>query len=133
MYQITNGTFADARRFCIRHHVVVADGAWDDWRSCWFNGLYSRILPAHAVELTSAYLDRAVVGILDRHARSATFEQKQELAAIIHLCGAGAGDSYVRRGMRLTDGQRCGEHSAREYVARVAAARKAFRQLRGEV
>lgn len=132
MYQITNGTFADARRYCIRRHVVILDGPWDDWRSCWFNGLYVRILPAHAVELTAAYLDRAVVGILDRHEKSATFEQKQELAALIHLCGAGAGDLYVKRGMRLTQDQRCGDHSAREYVARVTAARKEFRQLRGE-
>jgi len=129
MYQITNGTFADARRYCIRQHVVIQDGPWDDWRSCWFNGLYTRILPAHAIELTAAYLDRAVVGILDRHDRSATFEQEQELAALIHLCGAGAGDLYVKRGMRLTAGQRCGDHSARDYVARVTAARKTFRQL----
>ena len=131
MYQITNGTFADARRYCIRHHVVVEEGAWDDWRSCWFNGLYTRILPAHAIELTAAYLDRAVVGILERHGKTATLEQKQELAALIHLCGAGAGDTYVRRGMRLTEGQRCGDHSAREYIARATAARRVFRQLRG--
>jgi hypothetical protein len=32
--------------------------------------------------------------------------------------------------MRLTDGQRCGDHSARDYVARVSAARKTFRNLK---
>ncbi|HWZ81781.1 MAG TPA: hypothetical protein VNW47_04110 [Terriglobales bacterium] len=53
MYQMTDGTFAEARRYCIHNHVVVEDGPWNSWRSCWFNGLYARVVPAHAVELTS--------------------------------------------------------------------------------
>src|SRR5450631_4153854 len=57
MYQMTNSTFAEARRYCIRQHVVVDDGPWKDRNSCWFNSLYTRILPSHAVELTAAYLD----------------------------------------------------------------------------
>src|SRR3954464_10300095 len=28
MYQMTDGTFAMARRYCIHHHVVVEDGPW---------------------------------------------------------------------------------------------------------
>ena len=35
MFQITDGTFAEAKRYCIRDHVVVADGPWYDPRSCW--------------------------------------------------------------------------------------------------
>src|SRR5437868_9082811 len=53
MYQITNGTFAEAKRYCIHDHVVVEDGPWDEPRSCWFNSLYMRVVPSHAVELTS--------------------------------------------------------------------------------
>jgi hypothetical protein len=131
MYQITNGTFAEARRYCIRHHTVLEDGPWNDWNSCWFNGLYTRVIPSHAVELTSAYLDRSVAGALSRHAvRFTTDERKQELAALIHLCGAGAGDAFVQRGLRLTEGQRCGDHAARDYLARVAAAKRVFEALR---
>jgi hypothetical protein len=131
MYQITNGTFAEARRYCIHQHAVVEDGPWNKWDSCWFNSLYTRILPSHAVELTSAYLDRSVASALERHHPAvATLERKQELAAVIHLCGAGAGLAYVRRGMRLAQGERCGDHSARDYVARVNAARRVFEALR---
>jgi Transglycosylase SLT domain len=131
MYQITNGTFAEARRYCIRRHAVVEDGPWKNWDSCWFNDLYTRVLPSHAVELTSVYLDRSVASALQRyHPRFATLERKQELAAVIHLCGAGAGDAYVRRGMRLTEGERCGDHDARNYVARVTTARHIFEALR---
>jgi hypothetical protein len=130
MYQITNGTFDEARHYCIRRHRVVEEGPWDDWKSCWFNWLYSRVIPSHAVELTAAYLDRSVTVALEHHpTRYATHERKQELAALIHLCGAGSGDAYVRRGMRLAPGQRCGDHDAREYVARVDAARHAFAAL----
>jgi hypothetical protein len=130
MYQITNGTFAEARRYCIRRHRVVEDGSWDDWKSCWFNWLYTRVIPSHAVELTSAYLDRSVASALEHYpTRYATREREQELAALIHLCGAGAGDAYVRRGMRLGPGQRCGDHDARDYLARVDAARRTFATL----
>jgi len=133
MYQITDGTFHEARRLCIRHHRVVADGPWNDWDSCWFNWLYTRVIPSHAVELTSAYLDRAVASVLEHHpVRGATLARKQDLAALIHLCGAGAGDLYARRGLRLADGQRCGDHEARDYLARVNAHKQTFENLMSE-
>ncbi len=130
MYQITDGTFLNARRYCIHDHVAVEAGPWHAWRSCWFNWLYVRVIPSHAVELTSAYLDRGVARTLARHGiKRATIEQKQQLATLIHLCGAGAGDAYARRGLRLTRGQRCGSHDARAYLARVAAMNKVFVRL----
>jgi hypothetical protein len=130
MYQITDGTFAEARRYCIHDHVVVEQGAWDDWRSCWFNGLYFRVVPSHAVELTSAYLDRHVAGTLARYdAGSASLRQKQNLAAVIHLCGAGAADAFVRRGFLPQPGQRCGDHDVRTYIGRVEAMRGVFARL----
>ncbi len=130
MYQITDGTFAEARRYCIRNHTVIEDGPWNDWSSCWFNSLYTRVVPSHAVELTAAYLDRSVAGVLARNRiRSAPLERKQELAAVIHLCGAGAGDAYARRGLRLTEGQRCGDHEARVYVERMKAMKRVFEAI----
>ena len=130
MYQITDGNFAEARRYCIRDHVVVEDGPWNDWKSCWFNSLYARVLPSHAVELTSAYLDRSVANILERHRiGSATLQRKQMLAALIHLCGAGAGDEFARRGFRLIEGQRCGDHAARVYLDRVSTMKAVFDRL----
>jgi Transglycosylase SLT domain len=130
MYQITDGTFAEARRYCIHDHAVAEDGPWNDWHSCWFNSLYSRVVPSHAVELTSAYLDRGVAIILQRHRLlSAPLPRKQELAAVIHLCGAGAGDEFARRGFQLTAGQHCGEHEARTYLARVSSMKTVFDRL----
>ena len=130
MYQITNGTFAEARRYCIHDHRVVAEGPWNDWRSCWFNSLYSRVIPSHAVELTAAYLDRRIAQILERRrVRRATLEQKHNLAAVIHLCGSGAGDSYARRGFGLRARERCGDHEVSGYLARVTAMKSVFRSL----
>jgi hypothetical protein len=130
MYQMTDGTFAEARHYCIKHHEVVEQGAWNDWRSCWFNSLYARVLPGDAAELTSAYLDWHVARILERHhAASRSLQQKQDLAALIHLCGAGAGEEFARHGFRLVDGQRCGDHEARAYLAHVAAATRQFELL----
>jgi hypothetical protein len=130
MYQITDGTFVEAKRYCIRDHAVVEDGPWHDPRSCWFNALYMRVVPSHAVELTAAYLDVQVAGILARQRiASATLAQRQNLAAVIHLCGAGAGGAYAKRGFRLTDGQRCGDHDVRDYLDRLEAMRRTFARL----
>jgi len=122
MYQITDGTFQEAKRYCIRDHAVLEDG-------CWFNSLYLRVIPSHSVELTSAYLDRSVARVLERRRIAATLDQKQDLAALIHLCGATAGDSYAGRGFRLSPSQRCGEHDARAYLARVGTMKRVFARL----
>ena len=131
MFQLTDGTFAEAQRYCIHDHVVVEDGSWLDPRSCWFNALYTRVVPAHAVEMTAALLDRAVARSLARNNRTetASLRQRQDLAAIIHLCGSGAGDGYVRRGFRFRGGQRCGDHDPRGYLAQVNALKRQFARL----
>jgi len=130
MYQITDATFREARRFCIHDHLVVEEGAWYDVHSCWFNGIYSRVIPSHAVELTAAMLDRDVARTLaSRQIAAATLAQKQDLAAVIHLCGAGAGDGYARRGFRLTPRQRCGDHDAGQYLALVNALKRQFTRI----
>jgi Transglycosylase SLT domain len=123
MYQMTDAALADARPSCIRRHAVVEEG-------CWFNGLYSRILPSHAIELAAVFLDRNVAAILARHAKAAaTAQQKQDLAAIVHLCGAGPANDYAHRGFRLVAGERCGDHDAAAYVAKVNAMKLAFRRI----
>lgn len=130
MFQITDGTFAEARRYCIHDHVAVEDGPWRDARSCWFNALYTRVIPAHAVEMTAALLDRTVARTLARNRKTtASPLQQQNLAAIIHLCGEAAGDGYARRGFRFRGGQRCGDHDPRRYLAQVNTLKRQFARL----
>jgi hypothetical protein len=130
MFQITDGTFAEARRYCIHDHVVIEDGPWYDPHSCWFNALYTRVMSADAVEMTAALLDRTVARILARNRMTeASLQQRQNLAAIIHLCGDGAGDEYARRGFRFRGGQRCGDHDPRRYLAEVNAFKRQFARL----
>ena len=132
MFQITDGTFAEAKRYCIHNHVVVEDGPWYDLRSCWFNALYTREVPGHAVEMTAALLDRAVARTLGRNGiATASLRQQQDLAAVIHLCGSGAGDAYARRHFLLRRGQRCGDHDVRHYLATVNALKLQFARLAG--
>ena len=130
MYQITDGTFEQARRLCIHDHRVVEEGPWHAWKSCWFVWSYFRVVPSHAIELTSAFLDRSVSRALARAGlRGVSLEQKQRLAALIHLCGAGAGSRQVKRGLGSTAGMRCGTHDASAYLAKVARMQRVFREL----
>ena len=130
MYQITDPTFREAKRFCIHDHVVAEQGAWHDLKACWFNALYTRVVPSHAVELTAALLDRDVARTLERRRIvTATLRQKQDLAAIIHLCGVGGGDGYARRGFRLSPAQQCGDHDVGRYLAQVNGMKRHFSRL----
>jgi len=123
MYQITDPTFREARRYCVRDHVVIEDG-------CWFRALYVRVLPSHAVEMTSALLDRDVARTLERRRIvTAAVRQKQDLAAIIHLCGVRGGDAYAQRGFRLAPGQQCSDHDVGRYLARVNEMKRRFARL----
>ena len=130
MYQITDATFDQAKRYCIHRHAVVEDGPWHDWRSCWFNSLYLRVVPSHAVEMTSALLHRQVATTLARERVTvATLPQKQDLAAVVHLCGNGAGAVYARGGFLLAPGQRCGDHDVVRYLAKINAMKREFAKL----
>lgn len=131
MFQITDGTFADARKYCIRNHQVAADGPWHDPHSCWFTGLYSRSVPSHAIEMTAAYLHRGVAGILAAFPeRKASRAQQQKLAAVIHLCGLTRAKAFAARGFRPAPGERCGAHSLPRYLQKIEQMRTRFARER---
>ena len=122
MYQMTDAAFAAARQACIRDHAVTDD--------CWFTGLYSRVLPSHAIQLAAVSLDRKVATILAQQPRAhATAQQKQDLAAVIYLCGAGPAEAFARRGFKLTPGERCGDQDVATYLANVRAMKRKFLRL----
>src|SRR6185503_13234416 len=130
MYQTTDARFAEAKRYCIRDHPPFEDGAWHDLRSCWFNALDFRVLPSHAVEMASAFLDRRVAQMLAQlRVGGAPLQQKQDLAAVIHLCGASVAEAYARRGFRPGARERCGDHDLRVYLARLNALKRNFSLL----
>jgi hypothetical protein len=132
MFQITDGTFAEARKFCIRDHQVVTDGPWYDLRSCWFNSFYTRTLPSHSSEMIAAFLHRSVVDMLAaRRSAKVSLAQQQRLAAVIHLCGLKRGETFVTQGFRATAGERCGTHSLQQYLIKVDLMKKRFARLRG--
>jgi hypothetical protein len=127
MFQITNGTFQQARRYCIHDHEVAEDGPWYDWKSCWFNWLYFRVVPSHAAEMTAAFLDKSVARSLNVFKLgNATLRQKQDLAAIMHLCGVAAGEAFAKRGFRLASNQRCGGQNVGAYLRQLQGAQRTF-------
>jgi hypothetical protein len=126
MYQMTDAAFAEARHYCIRNHAVVEDG-------CSLNGLDSRLVPGRAIELTAVFLDRKITAILaHRPKTTASAQQKQELAAIIHLCGAGPAKAFAGRSFHLIFGERCGDHDVAAYLSQINAMKQKFLRLAAE-
>ncbi|MGA7072499.1 transglycosylase SLT domain-containing protein [Bradyrhizobium sp.] len=123
LFQMTDGAFGEAARFCIRDHAVVDSG-------CGFTSLYIRTIPSHAVELASVYLDRHVAEVLARVGDvKPSASERQDLAAFIHLCGTGPATAFARRHFQMMAGERCGDHFVAAYVAHVNALKRQFLSL----
>jgi hypothetical protein len=121
--QMTDGAYAEAARFCIRYHAVTDS-------DCGFTSLTIRAIPSHAIELASVYLDRNVSAVLARAPEvKASPSEKQDLAAFIHLCGAGPATAFARRKFQMMADERCGDHLVASYVAKVSAMKRQFLRL----
>jgi hypothetical protein len=118
--QMTDPNYEQARRLCIRDHAVAREGAWYDPRACFLNALYFRSIPAHSIEMTSAYLHVTSEEILARPGVGpGSLGERQALAAVVHLCGPERGANFAARGFRPRRGERCGGHDVAAYLARV--------------
>ena len=110
LYQMTDAAYAEAARSCIRGNAVVDSG-------CGSSLLTIRAIPSHAIELASVYLDRNVADVLARAGDvKPSPSERQDLAAFIHLRGAGPATAFARRKFQMIAGERCGDHLARSSV-----------------
>ena len=126
MYQMTDAALSEAQGYCILHHTVAEIG-------CSASAFHSRVVPRHATEFTAVFLDRNVTAILGhRRKTKISRQQREELAAIIHLCGAGPAKAFVGRGFRLLPGEHCGDHDVSAYLDQVNAVKRQFLHLAAE-
>jgi hypothetical protein len=126
LFQMTDGAYAEAARSCIRDNAVTDTG-------CAFTSLYLRAIPSHAIELTSVYLDRNVAVVLVRAGDvTASPSERQDLAAFIHLCGAGRATAFAHRKFQMVADERCGDHLVAAYIAKVNAMKRQFVRLTGD-
>jgi hypothetical protein len=120
---LTDAASSEAQGYCILDHTVAETG-------CSATLLHSRVVPRHATELTAVFLDRKVTAILgQRRNTRISRQQREELAAVIHLCGAGPATAFARRGFRLMPGERCGDHDVAAYVAQINTMKRKFLSL----
>lgn len=131
LFQITDGTFEQARRYCIHDGKVALQTHWYDWNGCWFNGLYNRLSASHATEMTSAYLDHWTNQIVARLGRNVSPGNRRATAAVLHLCGQQEAARFATSDFRLRKGQKCGDHSVTDYLKQVASYRTTFERLAG--
>jgi hypothetical protein len=107
-------------------NIVVEDG-------CSLTGFDSRVPPSRAIELTAVFLDRNATAILAHRPKgTASRQQTQELAAIIHLCGAGPAKGFARRGFRPIAAARCGDQEVATYLVQINAMTREFLRLAAE-
>ena len=120
LFQYTDATFKDAKRFCIHRGRAVLQGKWYDPTSCWFTMLYSRLSASDSIEMTAARLDHYVRKLLRQTGSPATTAlQTDNLASIIHLCGTRKGLRFAGDGFQLKSFQYCGSHKVASYLSRI--------------
>jgi len=120
LYQFTTATFNKASRLCIHRGNVVKTGKWYDIQSCWFNALYTRLIPSDSIEVASAYLDVSVKKIMRAfRLKRLTKEKQEKLASVIHLCGYGRGKTLVRNNFNLNNMKNCGSHNVKNYYLKI--------------
>jgi hypothetical protein len=129
LLQITDGTYDQARHYCIHDHRVVRDdGPVGD--SCWFNAFYFRTVPGHSIEMTAAWLHVSVAEALGRlRAADVPAARRDAVAAAVHLCGRARAAALVSNGFRPRAGERCGDHDLRAYLERVRALTVQFERM----
>jgi hypothetical protein len=130
LFQMTDAAFEEGRRLCVHDHRVARAGPWHDLSGCWFTALYSRTVPAHAIEMTAARLHEHLLRTLGpARAGGLRLVPRERLAAVIHLCGPARGAAFVRRGFRTAGRERCGTHDLGAYLARVDRLTLTFERL----
>jgi hypothetical protein len=116
LMQITDGNLQQAGRYCIKDGRPATSG-------CLLTSLYSRLSPSDSIEMTSAYLHVQVARVAPK---KTTLRRRQELAAVMHLCGPDKGPAFVRAGFDSERMGVCGRQAVRPYVRRVMRLREEF-------
>jgi hypothetical protein len=79
------------------------------------------------------FLDGKVTAILAGPPKAAaSAQQKRDLAAIIHLCGANPAKAFAHRGFQPIPGERCGDQEVATYLAQINAMTREFLRLAAE-
>ncbi len=132
LYQITDGNFEVTRELCIHNGKVAHTGRWMDPSSCWFNGLYNRLIPSHAIEMTSAYLHQETESAASAVRKPPlTLPEKRNLAAMIHLCGPNFARAKARSRFRVRSNETCAGTRIEPYLRRVDHLSRLFQNLSG--
>lgn len=129
LYQMTMDTFKDAKRFCFSEDGIRVDENRANLKACWKNNFRFRFSAADSIQLTSARLHYYTNVALSNYKKTLSKTTKQQLAAIIQLCGPGRAKEFIRNGFSLKQMKACGSHSVPNYVSRVFKYRKIFASL----
>jgi hypothetical protein len=131
MLQMTDGTFDQAKHFCVIDGKVYTDTSKE--KKCYLTSLYNRLIPSHSIEMTAAWLHWNVQDIINdlpkKKSKKITNVQKRKLAAVIHLCGGRRAEVFAARKFTFKRGETCGTLSTRHYVERVQKYEKLFRKI----
>ncbi|MBI3549686.1 MAG: lytic transglycosylase domain-containing protein [Elusimicrobia bacterium] len=129
LLQMTDGNYDRAKTLCVKDGRVARAGPWLDPDACRTTAFYSRLVPSDSIQMTSAFLDVHVRKTAAAASARLPLRRKQELAAVIHLCGPEKGPAFVRAGFDPDALGRCGSQPVGSYVRLVMKHRLDFERL----
>ena len=126
LFQFTNATYEEAKKYCVRSGRIIRDGRWDDFNSCWFNWAYLRISAADSIQMAAALLYTDTLDVLQSLAPKISAQRKREVSSVIHLCGKTKGIEFVQKKFNLRALRNCGDYSPLTYVQKVSQNERAL-------
>lgn len=118
LLQVTKPTWDRVIKYCQNAKASLRN------RYCnhWF-GSY-RVLPSHAIELTSFWFLKHL-----KQWRALSPENTRKSLSVLHLCGPAKAKRFIRKSFQWAALGRCGSHSPKSYYSKIEQQRRKLRSI----
>ncbi len=117
IYQITNSTFLDAKRFCKKSGKLFYDATHLKLKHCKENRYASRLSAEDSIRMVSSRMEYYLNKLL--RGRKLSLQQSERVASVLHLCGVYKAKRFVKAGLSYRAIGKCGSHNPRYYYKKI--------------
>ena len=127
LFQITNHTFKESKKFCITKNKIITKSKFKKHPSCYLNSFFSRFIPSHSTQMVSARLHYYLNNFISKYKKHLNNTQSiEKLSSVIHLCGINRARNFIKKKMHFSKMPKCGDHNAYIFYKKLNKYKKYF-------